>query len=167
MKRRIKIFVLAQVALLAFGLFPFVWLPVQAQQTERAKSLGKRLICMCGCNQILTACNHVGCTTSTTMLKKLDQVVARNEPDDLTLQSFVQEYGVRVLAEPPAKGFSRLAWWIPGFALAIGLIIVLVVISRWRNRGMRLATGPNVPADNWMFTRRKMDWDTEDDNESE
>ena len=31
----------------------------------------------CGCNQILTACNHAGCTTTTAMLKKLAQVVAR------------------------------------------------------------------------------------------
>ena len=105
-----------------------------AQQTERAKNLGKRLICMCGCNQILTACNHVGCSTSTAMLKKLDQVVARNEPDDLTLQSFIQEYGERVLAEPPAKGFSRVAWFIPGVAFGLGLVIVLVVISHWRRR---------------------------------
>ena len=33
-----------------------------AQQTARAKALGQKLMCVCGCNQILTACNHVGCT---------------------------------------------------------------------------------------------------------
>ncbi len=119
---------------LALGLVPLALGPVRAQETERAKNLGKRLICMCGCNQILTACNHVGCTTSTAMLKKLDQVVARNEPDDLTLQSFVQDYGERALAEPPAKGFNRTVWFIPGVAFAIGLVIVLLVISHWRRR---------------------------------
>src|SRR5207245_8819937 len=61
----------------------------------------------------ISACNHVGCSTSAAMLKKLDQVVARNEPEDLTVQSFIQEWGERVLAEPPAKGFNRLAWFIP------------------------------------------------------
>jgi len=47
--------------------------PTYAQQTEKAKAMGGRLLCLCGCNQILTACNHVGCSMSTEMLKKLDQ----------------------------------------------------------------------------------------------
>jgi cytochrome c-type biogenesis protein CcmH len=85
----------------------------QAQQTERAKELGKKLMCVCGCNQILTACNHVGCTYSHTMLKELDRAVARNESDELILQGFVQEYGPTVLAEPPAKGFDWAAWIVP------------------------------------------------------
>mgnify|MGYP003394884570 CR=1 FL=1 len=104
------------------------WLPAFAQQTERAKTLGKKLMCMCGCNQILTACNHVGCSTSSAMLKKLDQVVARDEPDDLTLQSFVQEYGLRVLAEPPAKGFNRVAWFIPIVAFVSALVSVASIL---------------------------------------
>ncbi len=48
------------------------------QETARAKALGQKLMCVCGCNQILTACNHVGCTYSHTQLKELDQAVARN-----------------------------------------------------------------------------------------
>ena len=139
--------------------------PVSAQQTEHAKKLGKRLICMCGCNQILTACNHVGCTTSTAMLKKLDQVVARNEPDDLTLQSFVQEYGESVMAEPPAKGFSGLAWYIPGFAFAAGLAIVLLVISHWRRRITLATAGPageRITPELMARARRQADEETED-----
>src|SRR5207248_5375260 len=64
---------------------------VQGQSSDRAKQLGGKLICMCNCNQILTACNHVGCTMSSAMLKEMDQRVASNESDDLLLQSFVQE----------------------------------------------------------------------------
>ncbi len=138
--------------------------PAGAQQTERAKNLGKRLICMCGCNQILTACNHVGCSTSTAMLKKLDQVVARNEPDDLTLQSFIQEYGERVLAEPPARGFSRIAWFIPGAAFGLGLVIVLVVISHWRRR-VTLAPasgGAKISPELLARARQQADRETED-----
>jgi cytochrome c-type biogenesis protein CcmH len=139
--------------------------PAGAQQTDRAKNLGKRLICMCGCNQILTACNHVGCSTSTAMLKKLDQVVARNEPDDLTLQSFVQEYGEQVLAEPPAKGFSRVAWFIPGAAFGLGLVIVLLVISHWRRRVALApagAPGEKISPELLARARRQADQETED-----
>ncbi len=51
----------------------------RAQQTERAKNLGKRMMCVCGCNQILTECNHVGCTYSYKMLKELDERVPSNQ----------------------------------------------------------------------------------------
>src|SRR5208337_3087549 len=80
------------VAPLLFALALLLAPASQAQQTERAKELGKKLVCVCGCNQILTACNHVGCTYSHTMLKELDDRVARGDSDQLILQSFVQEY---------------------------------------------------------------------------
>lgn len=159
-KRQLSLPALVVAFLLALA--HFAGLPARAQQTDRAKNLGKRLMCMCGCNQVLTACNHVGCSTSATMLKELDQVVARNEPDDLTLQSFIQEYGERVLAEPPAKGFNRVAWFIPGVAFALGLGIVLLVISHWRRRIVLAPAGPQAPPELLARAREQADRETED-----
>jgi cytochrome c-type biogenesis protein CcmH len=161
-KTRSRLLLLLLLVVLAAGTCPG---PVGAQQTDRAKSLGKRLICMCGCNQILTACNHVGCTVSSSMLKKLDVLVARSEPDDLTLQSFVQEYGEQVMAEPPAKGFNRLAWFIPGIAFGLGLVIVLVVIAHWRRRVVLAPAGvpgTETPPEFLARARRQADEETEE-----
>ena len=77
-----------------------------AQETPRAKELGQKLMCVCGCNQILTACNHVGCQYSHKMLQELDQLVARNDSDDLILQAFVQEYGPTVLGRASYEGLQ-------------------------------------------------------------
>lgn len=162
MKAATRIGLTALLGLLALALMHLSWLPAYGQQTERAKALGKRLMCMCGCNQILTACNHVGCSTSAAMLKKLDQVVARNEPDDLTLQSFIQEYGESVLAEPPRKGFSLVAWVIPSAAFALGLAIVLVVISRWRRRVAVAPAQPQISPELLARARQQADRETED-----
>lgn len=118
-------------ALLLFFLVLAVFLPATAQQTDRAKAVGHRLICMCGCKQILVECNHVGCPMSAGMLKKLDAEVASGKSDDLILQSFVQEFGAEVVAEPPAKGFNWLAWIMPFAALGLGLMVVRTVITRW------------------------------------
>jgi len=71
-------------------LFP---LRVSAQQTDRAKQIGGKLMCTCNCSQVLTQCNHVGCTTSTSMLKELDRAVARGDSEEKIMQAFVQEYG--------------------------------------------------------------------------
>ena len=121
-------------------------LHLDAQKTDRGKSLGTKLMCMCGCGQILTQCNHINCPSSGPMLKELDAHVIKGESDDLIIQDFVQEYGEKVLSEPPARGFNSIAWYIPGVAFAIGLGIVITLIRLWRQRDVaRLATAANMP----------------------
>jgi len=120
--------------------------PLSAQLSNdvRVKALGKRLMCMCGCNQLLGECNHVGCTVSTAMLKKLEERVGRNESDDLILQGFVQEYGAKVLAQPPASGFTLLAWVMPFAALIGGFFIVRGVLLRWRHEPVPESAAPTA-----------------------
>src|ERR1700733_15110168 len=129
--RRQLAFVCAAFVAVATALVP---LHVSAQKTDRAKSVGTKLMCMCGCGQILTQCNHINCPSSGPMLKELDGIVAKGEPDDLIVQDFVQKYGQRVLSEPPTTGFNSLAWYIPVIAFALGLGIVIVLIRMWRER---------------------------------
>ena len=122
-------------------------LHVDAQKTERGKVIGAKLMCMCGCGQILTACNHINCPSSAPMIKEVDQHVAAGEADDLVVQDFIQEYGEKVLSAPPAHGFNSIAWYIPGAAFVLGLGIVLVIIRMWRQRDVqRLATASAAPA---------------------
>ncbi len=133
----------------------------QAQQSDRAKQIGKRLLCMCNCNQILTACNHVGCTTSASMLKKLDQLVERgSDSDDLIIQAFVQEFGTQVYAEPPSKGFSRIAWFLPTIALSMGLALVILVILRWRRKPAAAPAAPKISAEILARARERADVET-------
>jgi cytochrome c-type biogenesis protein CcmH len=126
---------------------PLVIMPAGAQQpSDRAKQIGGKFMCMCGCSQVLTQCNHVGCTTSTAMLKELERSVARGDSEDAITQMFVQEFGTKVYAEPPKSGFSLVAWSLPSIYLALGTIVVVFVISRWRKpRGPAIASAGNAP----------------------
>jgi cytochrome c-type biogenesis protein CcmH/NrfF len=145
--RRRLVLSLAAFVAIASALVP---LHVDAQKTERAKTLGAKLMCMCGCGQILTQCNHINCPSSGPMLKELDAHVSKGEADDLIIQDFVQEYGEKVLSAPPAHGFNSIAWYIPGVAFVLGLGIVVSLIRLWRQRDIaRLAaasSGPSVAA---------------------
>ena len=149
------------------ALLLLVMLPAYGQRSDRAKRIGDRMWCMCGCRQILTQCNHVGCSVSTAMLKKLDQLVERNEPDDLVIQAFVQEYGPAVLAEPPAKGLALIGYVMPGVALLGGLTLVLLVLRHWR-RGVSsqvtvaTSAAPDVSEELLERARRRADADTDD-----
>ncbi len=118
---------------------------------------------MCGCNEILTACNHVGCTRSATMLKEMDQRVASGDSDDLIMQSFVQEYGEAVLAEPPARGFNSLAWAIPVVVSILGLGLVIMIIRNWRHPAVPVAaSGPAISPELLERGRQQADRDTDD-----
>lgn len=84
----------------------------------RFENLGHRMMCACGCNQILLDCNHVGCTYSDRMRQQLMVGVQNSGNDDTILQAFVKEYGTTVLAAPGTHGFDRVAWIMP-FAVFI------------------------------------------------
>jgi cytochrome c-type biogenesis protein CcmH/NrfF len=111
------------------------------QQTERVREVGKKVRCMCGgCNDSASTCYHVGgefsgpCGQAKTELKTIDEKVLKGDSDDAILQSFVQQYGPVVYVEPPKRGLSLVAWFLPSIYLVVGTIVVIFVISRWRGR---------------------------------
>lgn len=133
MTRARSIAAIAMLAIFAMALSLFT--PVGAQQlSDRAKQIGGKFMCMCGCSQVLTECNHVGCSTSAAMLKELNKSLSRGDSEDAITQMFVQEFGTKVYAEPPKSGFSLVAWILPSVYLFVGAGVVIFVIARWRKR---------------------------------
>ena len=85
----------AQLLVLTLAVFTLLG---AGDQSARVNDLGHRMMCVCGCNQILLECNHVGCAYSERMRAELVAAVDRGDNDDLTLQGFVQKYGTTVMA---------------------------------------------------------------------
>src|ERR1700719_853771 len=124
-----------------------VFLFMGAGDTDaRFKDLGHRMMCACGCGQILLECNHVGCTYSDKMRDELAASIDKGNNDDLILQGFVQAYGPTVIAAPTATGFNRVAWIMPFVALAFGISFVVYIVRSWKNRpAPALADGITIP----------------------
>ena len=133
---------ISQAALLCLAVFAFLG---AGDDGARFNSLGHRLMCVCGCNQILLECNHVGCTYSDRMRDELMAGLDRGENDDLMLQDFVQKYGPTVLAAPTATGFNRVAWIMPFLALVLGLLTTIFIVLAWRKRPALAAPGGVFP----------------------
>ena len=125
-------------------LMVFAFLGV-SDEGARFNKLGHKLMCVCGCSQILLECNHVGCTYSDRMRGELMAGLDRGENDDLTLQDFVQKYGPTVLAAPTATGFNRVAWIMPFLALALGLMTTIFIVLAWKKRPALAAPGGVLP----------------------
>jgi cytochrome c-type biogenesis protein CcmH len=101
---------------------------------SRFNEIGHRMMCVCGCNQILLECNHVGCPDSDGMGNELMASVSRGDSDSLVEQGFVQKYGPTVLAAPTTKGFDRVAYILPFVALFLGFGLVVTIVRSWKNR---------------------------------
>ncbi len=122
---------IAQTLLLCAAVFAFVG---AGDPASRFNDIGHQMMCICGCNQILLECNHVGCPSSDGMRNELMAAVSRGDSDSLVEQSFVQKYGPTVLAAPTAKGFDRAAYIVPFVALFFGFGLVVLIVRGWKNR---------------------------------
>lgn len=131
-----------QVALLSIAVIALMG---AGDESARFNDLGHRMMCVCGCNQILLECNHVGCSYSDRMRAELMAGLDRGDSDDLVLQAFVQKYGATVIAAPTTTGFNRVAWIMPFLALALGLLTTVLIVRAWRNRPPPAAPGGVMP----------------------
>jgi cytochrome c-type biogenesis protein CcmH len=103
--------------------------------SSRFDNLGHRLMCTCGCAQLLGECNHVGCPESGRMRNELTAAIASGLSDEQILDGFAAKYGVTVLAAPPAKGFDLVAWIAPFAVFAAALLGTILLIWRWGGLG--------------------------------
>jgi cytochrome c-type biogenesis protein CcmH len=121
----------ARTLLFCVAIFAFLG---AADPPTRFNEIGHQMMCICGCNQILLECNHVGCPDSDGMRNELMAAVSRGDSDSLVEQAFVQKYGPTVLAAPTTKGFDRAAYIMPFVVLILGFGLVVMVVRSWKNR---------------------------------
>jgi len=104
------------------------------------KSVGDKVMCLCGCVAILNQCPHQGCSTHDEVQAAIQKMISEGKDEKAILRALSERYGMRILAAPPAKGFHLAAWILPSAGMIFGLVIVIVVVRRWR----KPAVGPVV-----------------------
>jgi len=121
--------------------------------SARMENLSHRLMCQCGCAQLLGECDHVGCPDRDTELAELSAAVAAGESDQQIFNGFVAKYGAAVLAAPTTHGFDLVAWIAPFAVFAAALLGTILLIRRWSGvagvqaPGAAAASAANDPAD--------------------
>jgi cytochrome c-type biogenesis protein CcmH/NrfF len=132
-----------------FAILPLVMvvsvLTLGSADTEaRYQDLGHKLMCICGCSQILIECNHVGCPDSDRMLGELRAAIDQGGTNNAVLVAFQDKYGPTVLAAPLLTRFNIVAWVVPPALLLLGLAGTFMLVKKWR---LRAATMPVVEDD--------------------
>jgi len=119
-------------ALQAGALAVAVFISVGASDAgSRYNDLNHKLMCTCGCAEILGECNHVGCTSSTAELSELRAAINAGQTDQEIFAAFQAKYGAVVLAAPTTKGFDLVAWIAPFAVFAAALLGTVLLVRRW------------------------------------
>jgi len=110
-----------------------LWLAVVAadpQALEReAKQLEAKLMAPCCWAQQVSLHQSPAADEIKQAIRKL---LAEGKTSQQILDIYVAQYGDRILAEPPARGFSRLIYVAPWVFLVASVGLVIVVIRRLR-----------------------------------
>lgn len=93
--------------------------------------VAKQLYCPVCPNTPLDVCETQACRDWRELIR--ERLVAGDDDQEI-IDYFVDQYGQRVLAEPPAEGFNILVWLMPGSVLVAGLIALVVILRSWAAR---------------------------------
>jgi cytochrome c-type biogenesis protein CcmH len=111
--------------------------------SERFNDLSHRMMCTCGCNEVLGECNHVGCPDSPHLRKELSEAINSGASDD-----------------------EILAWIAPFAVFAAALLGTILLVKHWSARRVATAlstdpaTAPAIAA-----LREKIRRETDPDND--
>jgi cytochrome c-type biogenesis protein CcmH len=121
-------------------------LRAQAPPAPTLEVIGNKVMCTCGCVAILNQCPHQGCSTHEEISGVIRKLIAEGKSEPEILDALTARYGKKILAAPRARGFDLTAWVLPGVGLIFGLLIVILMVRRWR-RPRETAATPRAPVD--------------------
>lgn len=116
--------------------------------SSRIDKISHRLMCQCGCAQLLGECDHVGCPDRDKELADLTMAVSGGATDQQVMDSFVAKYGATVLAAPTKHGFDLVAWIAPFAVFGAALLGTILLVRHWSIGKTQVpASGPNAELD--------------------
>jgi cytochrome c-type biogenesis protein CcmH len=96
---------------------------------DDVNAIAKQLYCPVCENVPLDVCPTQACAQWRQVIR---DKLAQGWGEAQIKQHFVDQYGVRVLAAPPASGFSWLAYLLPPLAMAAGAVLLWRALRSWR-----------------------------------
>ena len=96
---------------------------------DEVNAIAKQLYCPVCENIPLDTCQMRACRQWRDTIR--EKLIAGWSEDQIK-QYFVDQYGVRVLATPPAKGINLLVYILPPVAFLIGAILLFRAFRNWR-----------------------------------
>jgi len=113
---------------------------------QEARQIETMLIAPCCWNQQVSLHQSPAADEIKANIRRL---LAQNVTRQQILDAYVAQYGDRILAEPPARGFSAVLYVLPWVFLAGSIGLVVTVVRRLRapvSRAPAPAAAPRAPS---------------------
>jgi cytochrome c-type biogenesis protein CcmH len=144
-------------ALFALGLSALWVGVVSAQQptpsNDDVNRIARQMYCPVCENTPLDVCETKACAQWRALIR---EKLAAGWTDEQIKQYFVEQYGVRVLAEPPRQGWYALIYIIPPVLFVLGVFIVyraFVSMRKPATANVEAGAIPSVPGDDEYLHR--------------
>jgi len=99
---------------------------------DAVNAIAKQMYCPVCENIPLDVCGTQACHQWRELIR---QRLAEGWSEQQIKDYFVQQYGDRVLAEPPRQGFNWLVYIVPPVVILLGVIVVFSALRKWRMDG--------------------------------
>jgi len=137
-----------------------LWAGVAAAQDPRptpsdndVNAVAKQLFCPVCENTPLDVCPTQACAQWRALIR--EQLAAGKTEAEIK-QYFVEQYGARVLSEPPRTGLNWLVYIVPPLGILIGVVILISAFRSMRMTAIETAQAkaatdsPATPADDYV-----------------
>ena len=135
-----KTFLLITFLFLLLGFFLVPAVAVSAQQPtpsdDDVNAIARQLYCPVCENTPLDVCPTQACAQWRDLIRKM---LAEGKSVEEIRQYFVENYGARVLSEPPRTGLNWLVYILPPVAFLVGAYILYRAFRSWRALDKQLA----------------------------
>lgn len=108
---------------------------------DEVNAIASQLYCPVCENIPLDACGTAACEQWRGIIR---DKLAEGWTEDQIKAYFVNQYGDRVLAEPPRQGFNWLVYLVPPLALAAGIVLLVLGFRAWKAPAQAQATAPDT-----------------------
>ena len=95
---------------------------------DEVNRIAKQLYCPVCENTPLDVCPTEACRQWRGLIR---QQLAEGKSENEIKQYFVENYGARVLSEPPRQGLNWLVYVIPPIIIAAGVLLLVQVLRNW------------------------------------
>jgi cytochrome c-type biogenesis protein CcmH len=136
MKKLFWIFILTCIIVVFFTSIVLAQQPVPTPSDDQVNYIAHQLYCPVCANTPLDVCPTDACRQWRDLIR---QQLAQGWTEGQIKQYFVQQYGVRVLAEPPRTGINWLIYILPPLIILAGAFILFRALRMWTKPASALA----------------------------
>ncbi|MGA7195343.1 MAG: cytochrome c-type biogenesis protein [Anaerolineales bacterium] len=136
MKKLFWIFIVTCIITIFFTSIVLAQQPVPTPSDDQVNYIAHQLYCPVCANTPLDVCPTDACRQWRDLIR---QQLAQGWTEAQIKQYFVQQYGVRVLAEPPRTGINWLIYILPPLIILAGAFILFRALRMWTKPASALA----------------------------